>query len=338
MPAANVTIHLEENFDEWTNEKESWLLNRITEIAGCSVDDLTVLRRRRGCVMLYLHLPDEAAARLERDFKAGLESGEFTSEALTALVGEIIGRFQVISIRADIPNEAAYVSTSAKKGPPLFVLVHGWTGSRESFGALPDILEQELGAQIEVPEYKSGFRKGADPIFILGAQLSTFINNRTYKADQDVAIIGHSMGGVVSRASLVESLRDRERHYARFVKLVVTVASPLGGTWLGSLAGHIPGKFKVMKQAAELSANSSTLAETKQWWGQWVKENTHLVDNVRSVYSLDDKVVPINSAIGEDRNAVCIAGASHSDIVKPKSADDEIARTLLRFAAEAKIE
>ena len=200
------------------------------------------------------------------------------------------------------------------------------------------LLGQELGAQIEVPEYKSGFRKGADPIFILGAQLSTFINNRTYKADQDVAIIGHSMGGVVSRASLVESLRDRERHYARFVKLVVTVASPLGGTWLGSLAGHIPGKFKVMKQAAELSANSSTLAETKQWWGQWVKENTHLVDNVRSVYSLDDKVVPINSAIGEDRNAVCIAGASHSDIVKPKSADDEIARTLLRFAAEAKIE
>lgn len=338
MSAANLVIHLEEEFSEWTNEKEKWLLERIAEIGGCSAKDIKVLRRRSGCVMLYLHLPDECAARLEHDFKAGLENREFTSETLVKLVNEIVGRFEVVAVRADLPRQATYVATSGKKAPPLFVLVHGWTGSRKSFGSLPAILEEKLGATVEIPEYKSDLRLGADPIFFLAAQLSNFVNNRTYEFGQDVAIIGHSMGGVVTRASLVESLRDRERHYARLVKLVVTIASPLSGTWLGTLAKHIPGKFKVMKQAAELSAHSSTLAETTQWWGQWMKENQQLTDHVRSIYSVDDTIVPINSAIGEDRNAVCIPGVSHSDIVKPTSANDEVARTLLRFAAEAKIE
>jgi pimeloyl-ACP methyl ester carboxylesterase len=334
---ANLVVHLDENFDEWGSEKELWLLERLTEIAGCSIDDATVLRRRRGCVMLYINLPDEAAARLEHDFKAGMDGEEFTHEALIALVNEIVGRYNVVSIRADIPKDAPTVSTAEKSGPPLFVLVHGWKGSRNSFGSLPEILEEELGAEIAIPEYKSQFRKGGDPIFILGAQLSNFINNRTFKSDRDVAVIGHSMGGVVTRASLVESLRDRDRHYARFVKLVVSVASPLTGTWFGSLASYIPGRFTVMKQAAELSAKSPTLVETRRWWGQWVKENDHLADNIRSIYSSDDGIVPMVSAAGEDRNAVCIPGAGHSDIIKPKSADDEIARTLIRFANEAKI-
>lgn len=337
MRNANVTVHLEENFESWNSKKESWLIERVAELAGCTVDEIRVAGRRKGCVLLYLVLPKEAAARLEREFKSGLNPDKFTSDYAKEVVKEIIEEFDVVSVRADIVRASTYVSTTPKRQPPLFVLVHGWTGSRDSFGVLPDILEKKFNCQVEVPEYKTNFRKGADPIFILGGQLSTFINNRTFQAPRQVAVIGHSMGGVVLRASLIESLRDRSRHYAKYVNLVTTIASPLGGTWLGTLADHIPGDFQVMKQAAELSVQSPTLAQTNQWWHHWVGENRRLEGRIRSIYSYDDKVVPINSAIGQDPNSVCIPEVGHSDIVKPKNEGDEIVLTLLRFATQADI-
>lgn len=337
MRKANVTLHLEENFDSWNSEKESWLIERVAELAGCPVEEIRVAGRRRGCVLLYLVLPQEAAARLEREYKSGLNPDKFSSESAKEIVKEIVEEFDVVSVRADIVRDSTYISTTPKRLPPLFVLVHGWTGSRDSFGVLPDVLEKEFNCQVETPEYKTSFRKGADPIFILGGQLSTFINNRTFQAPRQVAVVGHSMGWVVLRASLIESLRDKSRHYAKYVNLVTTIASPLGGTWLGTLADHIPGRFKVMKQAAELSVHSPSLAQTNQWWHHWVGENRRLEGRIRSIYSYDDKVVPINSAMGQDPNSVCIPQVGHSEIVKPMSEEDEIVLTLMRFAKQADI-
>ncbi|BAQ68001.1 hypothetical protein NHU_00833 [Rhodovulum sulfidophilum] len=337
MKKANITVHLEEDFDQWDRRKERWLIERLSELAGCSVEEVQVRGRKKACVLLFLELPEEAAARLESEFKSGLNPGEYTRQSVKDIVKEILDEFDDVSIRADLVRRSNYVATTPKPQPPLFVLIHGWTGSRDSFGKLPAILEEEYNCEVEIPEYKSSFRTGGDPLLILGGQLSTTINNRTFQSPRQVVLIGHSMGGVVLRTSLVESLRDKHRHYARNVELIVNVASPLGGTWLGGLANYIPGKFSVMKQAAELSMNSPTLAETTKWWHHWVSENKHLEGRIRSIYSADDQVVPINSAIGQDPNAICISGTGHSDIVKPQDRADEISLTILRLATVAGI-
>ena len=49
----------------------------------------------------------------------------------------------------------------------------------------------------------------------------------------------------------------------------------------------------------------------------------------------NDKVVPLNSAIGLDPNPVPILGAGHIDIVKPKDANDEIVETAVQFLRHA---
>lgn len=341
MRQANVTIHLNERFDDWTVAKQDWLIDRLVLLAGCTVDDISFVSARRGCVLLYIRIPDAAAQRLAEEYKIGLENQNtdegFLVEGAKAIVAEILKELSVVSIRADVAKPSPFTQTQLQKDRPLFVLVHGWRGSRTSFGELPNIIEEEFDCQVETPEYKTGAFEGADPLYILGNQLTTFINNRSFRKPRDIALIGHSMGGVVSRASLIESLRGHSYHYAEHLKLFVSVASPLSGAWLGSLAKHMPGDFEILKQAAELSANSPTLAEIIKWWNDFENKNLHLKGKIRSIYSNDDKVVPIASAISTDPNAICIGSASHTDIIKPICPDDEIARTIIMLATKAEI-
>ena len=341
MRQANVTVHLEESFDDWTIKKQDWLISRLVLLAGCTVEDVTFARARPGCVLLYLVIPPAAAKRLQAQYKIGLsdlnETDTISNRFQREIVKEILEQFNVVSVRADIPNASTYTVTTPKPEPPLFVLVHGWSGSRESFGNLPEILESEFSCEVAIPEYSTKLFSHADPLFILGGQLTTFINNRSFRQPRDIVLLGHSMGGVISRASLIESLREKSRdeHYVRQTKLFVSVASPLGGTWMGNLANSIPAKFGHIKQAVELSTNSATLAEINKWWHMWRSSTPHLEGRVRSIYSSEDSVVPINSAIGDDSSAICIAGASHTDIIKPKRSDDEIALTIVRLAHQA---
>jgi triacylglycerol esterase/lipase EstA (alpha/beta hydrolase family) len=341
MRKANVTIHLEESFDEWTTEKQDWLIQKLVLLAGCTVEDVTFAKAQPGCVLLYLVIPEAAAKRLEQQYKIGLlhvdESKEVSNQIQREIVKEILDSLEIVSVRADVTNPSTYISTTPKLEPPLFVLVHGWSGSRESFGCLPDILEKEFSCEVAIPEYRSKVFDHADPLFVLSGQLTTFINNRSFRTPREIVLIGHSMGGVISRASLIESLRDKSGHYAKQTKLFVSVASPLGGTWLGNLASIIPVKLGHIKQAVELSTNSVTLAEVNKWWHMWKTSSPHLEGRVRAVYSAEDSVVPINSAIGDDPSAICIANASHTDIVKPKHATDEIALTITRLAHQAGI-
>lgn len=341
MRQANVTIHLEESFDEWTIKKQNWLISRLVLLAGCTVEEVTFARARPGCVLLYLIIPVAAAKRLQEQYKIGLsdlnETDSVSNRFQREIVKEILDELDVVSVRADISNSSTYIVTTPKPEPPLFVLVHGWSGSRDSFGSLPEILESEFSCEVAIPQYSTKLFSHADPLFILGGQLTTFINNRSFRNPRDIVLVAHSMGGVILRASLIESLRDKngQEHYVRQTKLFVSVASPLGGTWLGNLASSIPIKFGHVKQAVELSTNSSTLAEVNKWWHTWKSSASHLEGRIRSIYSSEDSVVPINSAIGDDPNAICIPGASHTDIIKPKSADDEIALTILRLAHQA---
>lgn len=342
MRQANVTVHLRESFDGWTAEKQNRLLEQLIVLAGCTVEDVTFVGARRGCILLYFIFPEDAARRLEQQYRIGLDHTEDPNKPPNSvqneIVAEILKKFNVVSVRSDIENPSPQVLKSKKLQPPLFVLVHGWSGSRESFGNLPDILEKEFCCEVAIPEYDSSFLSHNKPLYHLQGKLTNFINNRSFRTPRPVAIIGHSMGGVISRASLIESIRDEGNHYANQTKLFVSVASPLSGTWLGTLAEKIPFNFSHIKQAAQLSARSDTLADLNKWWHHWRGNYPKFKGQVRTIYSTDDDVVPCNSAIGDDANAICITNETHTSIVKPRRPSDEVALTLVRLAYQAGIE
>lgn len=143
-----------------------------------------------------------------------------------------------------------------------------------------------------------------------------------------IAIIAHSMGGIVARKLLV-SQRYRQDPLTSRIDQVTFVASPHHGAVLAKLGEHVPAMRHV--QLSEIGPSSPVLFELNEQWQAWTKENSHRQPHVRSVFGTADAVVSANNARGLDPEAIPILGAGHRDVVKPASPNDEIVQTLARF-------
>jgi pimeloyl-ACP methyl ester carboxylesterase len=119
-----------------------------------------------------------------------------------------------------------------KRIPVLFV--HGISGSPRDFQPILDSLDRSR-FQAWVLHYPTGLRLHTASRALLGilAELQ-----RKHRFDT-LFIAAHSMGGLVSRGYLVESLRDGTGGYAR---LLVTFSSPWEGhAWAQAGARYMPG-------------------------------------------------------------------------------------------------
>lgn len=135
------------------------------------------------------------------------------------------------------PNPAAMASAFPQATSRIVVLLHGWGDTERSWQRSSTHLGNLLAAESLTPiylRYNSG-RGVSDN----GDGLSDLLEETVAAwpvAVDEVALIGHSMGGLVARSSVQSALFAR-RHWANKVRHIVTLGSPhLGTPWEKAVA------------------------------------------------------------------------------------------------------
>lgn len=324
---------------------ERRILKAVAIASGASLDDLQVTSIQRGCVKIVIEMDRYAAEKLLNAIEAyRLRDVEGYEGLFANLAADQISAVSTIvdDMKLMFPPEAEETSSdvqisTAKKiadepKKNLIFFVHGWLGGETSFGNLPVYLAQLTGCRCESFIYPTGFLEHSHSMSYIARSLDNWIRNELHGNDAQFAIISHSMGGVIVRDFLGGQVISHRPLDDR-IRQATFIASPQTGAWLGKVAGLLPSTAAA--QVAELSPNSRYLGTTNATWNSWVSRRIHLAGNVRSIFSPTDEVVDHVSAMGADPEAVPILDANHTSIIKPKTENDEIVRTLARFIDEA---
>lgn len=323
---ATLQIVMDRDFDSFDDVQQEKFLAGLSEVTGCTLEEMANISFRPGCVVASVDLPDEAVRALiemwldseaDPDGEMPLELREFlTSENVQSMNAKYQIKLQIIAS-----------NPSAK---PQVVFVHGWTGDRTTFGDLPGYIEEDLGCRSEIFDYPSGKISHSPSIFFLARALDNWFRNHI--ESNTVGFVVHSMGGLVVRKFITLQEFHKKRIDDR-IRQLTFIASPHDGADLAAIAKKIPGLNS--EQISELSARSAFVAELKTMWERWVGQHVPDHCQVRSVFGTNDKVVSPANAIGCDEEPVPILGADHANIVKPTARDSEIVLTVERFLDEA---
>ena len=162
--------------------------------------------------------------------------------------------------------------------------------------------------------YPTGLWENSPSISLVSSTLDNWI--RTHFESSTLAVIGHSMGGVVVRKLLSEQhLLDDPLD----VRLAVMCASPHTGT-LASLLRKIPSLNSA--QLRELDQDSPFLFDLNKYWTWYINKHKAGLVRTKSVIAQKDGVVSLNSAAGLDLSPLVVQGADHRSVVKPLSDQD----------------
>lgn len=153
----------------------------------------------------------------------------------------------------------------------------------------------------------------------LSRHLKTVID-QTCKEYKHVIIVAHSMGGIVARKYILDTLRETKT--VGKTKALITYATPHHGSILANyylIAVNILGlrikRFR-SKQIDNLSRKSSFLSELNKSWSELGVEGK--IDFKRVVGQRDGVVDAESSAFRFDPNVSEVANKGHFSIIRPK--------------------
>jgi pimeloyl-ACP methyl ester carboxylesterase len=316
-------IKMERSFAEFDPDQKARYLDDLSRIAGCTREVIEAHQVFiRGCVVHEFEVPAVVATRLV-ELLGKAQRGELDESALAEVV-EFMKQHKVVEFKE---YKVVTIQVQDERPKKAVVFVHGWRGDGESFGRMPEWIETQTGWKSAVFSYPTGLWTHSPSISLVSAAFDNWVRDRFPGAT--IAIIAHSMGGVVVRHSLIEQpLRETPLD----ARLLVLCASPETGAAIASLATQLPAVRK--DQLRELDQDSTFLLGLNKWWDRWVQLNVPALCRVRSLIGTADKVVSLNSARGADSDPIPVLGAGHSDIVKPKSADGPVVTTISRLIRE----
>jgi hypothetical protein len=320
-----VKIMMNRSFSQFDLREQEKFLNDLSIITGSLQSDFKGVSFRRGCVIFEGMLPKEAWERLfelyqnrsSRDNQQDLaDLRKFLSEhSVSRITNDFEIRFQIL------PKQPRHQRA--------IIFIHGWQGNSDSFGLMPKLLSEKFDCASEIYPYPTGILSESPSLTFVARNLDNWFRN---KVDYNkVAIVAHSMGGLLTRKFLV-SQSLRKHRLDEFVKQITFIASPHNGAVLASIAKYVS---LHKEQLNELSPNSSFLFELTEQWMHWASQFVPAKCQVRSIFGTKDTVVSANNARGLDVEAVPLLGAGHIDIVKPINADSEVVLTVARFLREA---
>lgn len=316
-------IKMQRSFAEFDDAQKDRYLDGLARIAGCTRAQIEAHQVFiRGCVIHEFEIPAVMAERLMELFGKA-QRGELDDSALDD-IRAFLAQEKVVEYK-DYKVVTIQVHDERPKQAAIFV--HGWRGDEVSFGRLPEWVEAQTGWKSAVYAYPTGIWSHSPSIALVSAAFDNWV--RDHFPEAALAIIAHSMGGVVVRHALIEQpLRDTPLD----TRLLVLCASPETGAAIASLAAKVPTIRN--QQLRELEPDSPFLFSLNKWWDKWVKTNVPDVCRVRSLVGTSDDVVSLNSARGTDTDPIPVLGAGHSDIVKPKSETGEVVTTIARLIRE----
>lgn len=327
LPKTRFIIRLKEDITN-RNEVIDEFLESLARVAGVYKEDITELKIRKGCTIIEGNMNRAAIERLN-DFFEYLKNNRPNNEELKELQS-IIKKFSIETL-IDVPtyNEESELDLALKNNKKMLILVHGWGGEIDTtFGKLPEYLNGELNIDVKAYHYPSGWLRKSPSVAFIARNLDNWIRNNCQSCE--IGILGHSLGGLVTRYLAVI---QKHRRVSLPIKLITLVASPTNGTDLASLASKIP--LLRSSQIEELRPNSGFIVDLNERWSLWCNDNVPHYCLLLTMYGLDDKVVCHTSAIGGDIEAKPIYDEDHMSIVKPKNIDSEVVKTIVEFAKKA---
>jgi len=315
-----IQIKMNRSFSAFDETAKSRYLADLAAVAGCTQAQFHQQIFIRGCVKHELEVPRVIAKRLLQMFEQACktleaEGGDAPEDALQREALEEFRQF-VAAHGVEAVNVFHTLTLQVTENAPrkAAIFVHGWRGAADSFGHMPGWIEEQTGWKTDVFTYPTGLWGNSPSISLVAAALDNWIRARFEGAT--LAIVGHSMGGVVVRKMITEQIISDA---PLDVRLAVMCASPHTGT-LASLLRLIPTLDSV--QLRELDQDSTFLFDLNKYWNWWVHKHKAGAITTKSVIAQQDGVVALNSAAGLDSAPLVVLGADHRSIVKPASAQD----------------
>lgn len=316
------------SFNSFDSIKRSEFLDDLSHLSGCPVEEIVSVKFSSGCVNFDGDLDKEAVERIIEYFNK--KEMEDAPSEIKELV-EFCEKWSVATIhshmRVKIGDE---VETKKSSSTDAVLFIHGWRGDKDSFGKMPEYVENQISCNTEIYEYPTGIWKKSPSLEFIARHLDNWVRRKI--TSNNIAIISHSMGGLIARRLVALQFEREDRIDTKFRQMTF-IASPHNGAALASIGEYVPTLKKT--QIKDLSPNSTFLFSLNSDWLKWVNSEKSNNCFTRCIIGEDDKVVPLNSAIGLDPNPVPILGAGHIDIVKPKDANDEIVEISSQFLLDA---
>ena len=218
------------------------------------------------------------------------------------------------------------------------MFVHGLGGVGEATWrprgqpGFPDLMRSDAGlcdeADVAFFEYPTSllrlpFARTPPRVRDLAEGLRSQVELR-YPDYKSIALVCHSLGGLVARKYLVEEVK---RNSPLRVDKLLLFAVPNHGSGLASIAAHISWQHN---QLTQLCRSSELIEDLNTDWAQ-LKMSDRL--QVRYVVAGGDQVVDKQSAINQwgNENVDSILDADHVSVVKPRSRTDLAYLILRRF-------
>jgi hypothetical protein len=213
------------------------------------------------------------------------------------------------------------------------VFVHGFIGGKKTWGLFPQLLQDELGLDCQVSEY--GFSTFYFPIIgkstsvhNLAEGLLTEIKTRLDLANDEIILVGHSLGGLIIRQMLLNLELKNVPHK---IRKIAFFAVPQDGSGYANLTEYLPLKCHKLKA---LFKDGPFVEYLNDQWSY-----AKLIDKfeIMSVIGGKDLAVTSNSSKGIFRNHQVETNidAGHSSIVKPRDKND-LSFLLLKKFIESK--
>ncbi|MEF3698564.1 ABC-three component system protein [Desulfolutivibrio sp.] len=240
-----------------------------------------------------------------------------------------------------------FISKASSK--KLILFIHGFTGGEDSwvnndskhFGEL--LSSEENVDKYSVAEFvyhtkisdntvpKSIFRRlwshGSDPIkkTVKINEISELLKTEilvTLREYNEIIIIAHSMGGLVTKSYILKCLEEQLNHKC---VLFISLAVPHKGSEIATL-GNL---FSSNEQISDLRPLSEYINDANKQWEECKQE---LLPQLVYIYGIHDSVVPkVSAAPSQPWHAV---DHDHLSISKPKDIDDLIVIVVLATIAK----
>jgi len=323
---ATLRIVMNRSFSKFLDKERSEFLNGLSVVSGCPAEEMRQVRFRRGCVVAEINMSEEAV----RIFLDGFEhcKGDAKPPKELLELAEFLKREKVENANATFRVRLAIKDGASHRQELVFV--HGWRGDSGSFGKLPDYLSQHFDCPAKVYEYPTGSWTHSPAIYYVAQNLNHWL--KVNVAAEKVALVTHSMGGLVARKCLVIQQYSRSSFDGR-VKHVALIASPNNASSGAAILRQLPSMNS--PQLTDLAPSSAFVPELNAQWLMWTSARVPHACTVRSIYGTADAIVSPANAQGLDAEAVPILGATHLNIVDQTVPGSELEKTLVHFLTEA---
>lgn len=215
---------------------------------------------------------------------------------------------------------------------PLIVFVHGLGGGAGTWGNFPTLLrdDPQIAARYDVAEpyvYTTSQRGAGPRIDDLALELATRLEVGDNARYTSIVLIGHSMGGLVSRRYIADELvRNDPGSRLRATRLLTFATPHLGSQWANA------GKVVPVTgpQIEDLAIGSRFMNRLGL---DWARTDADRLVATKHVVAGDDAAVGLWSATQAHRSADfdVVGGRGHISLVKPETRDDEVYQITRRF-------